>query len=174
MPNGLPPIDAEIPCSSLAINTPMTVSGVPVSVDFRGGRKYRVETNPGDESSVRMRIVGHKMYTGEPSAEKHDFYFEQNDVDVDSPSILRMTQRFPPRYEFREVTSFTMTIDRPEDDEPIVLTTKDPMVLIGQLTQFPPRGDLFQLEKPVELVTEDDPTKVVAVIEKFPVKIGGL
>ncbi|MFJ1548093.1 hypothetical protein [Streptomyces sp. NPDC088246] len=174
MSNGLPPIGAEIPCSAIAINTPMKVNGVPVSVDFSGGRKYRVDVNPGDESSVRMRIVGHKMHEGGPREQNPDFAFEQNDVDVDSPSILRLTQKFPPRYEFREVTSFTMTIDRPEDDEPIVLVTKEPMVLIGQLTQFPPRGDLFQLEKPVELINEDDPTKVVAVIEKFPVKIGGL
>lgn len=58
--------------------------------------------------------------------------------------------------------------------EPLVLTTKDPVVLIGQLTQFPPRGDLYQLQKPVELVDPEDPAKVLAVIEKFPVEVGGL
>ncbi|MGW9119264.1 hypothetical protein ACWGRV_21995 [Streptomyces sp. NPDC055663] len=42
------------------------------------------------------------------------------------------------------------------------------------MTQFPPRGDLYRLEKPVELVDLEDTAKVLAVIEKFPVKVGGL
>lgn len=100
---------------------------------------------------------------------------EQNDVDVESPSTLRLTQAFPPKYEHREVTTFTMVIEQPGDgSEPQILTTRNPMVLIGQLTQFPPRGDLYTLEKPVELIDLEDPAKVVAVIEKFPVKVGGL
>ncbi|MER7496460.1 hypothetical protein ABT033_28185 [Streptomyces pharetrae] len=40
--------------------------------------------------------------------------------------------------------------------------------------QFPPRGDLYELEKPVELVSPDDPAKVMAVIEEYPAKTGGL
>ncbi|MET8742083.1 hypothetical protein [Streptomyces sp. NPDC004728] len=68
-----------------------------------------------------------------------------------------------------------MTIGQSGDgSEPLVLTTKDPMVLIGQLTQFLPRGDLYQLQNPVELVDPEDPAKVLAVIEKFPVEVGGL
>ncbi|MER5617606.1 hypothetical protein [Streptomyces sp. NPDC002215] len=71
-----------------------------------------------------------------------------------------------------------MTIGQSGDgSEPLVLTTKDPVVLIGQLTQFPPRGDLYQLQKPVEPVEPvdpEDPAKALAVIEKFPVEVGGL
>ncbi|KOU31269.1 hypothetical protein ADK52_03545 [Streptomyces sp. WM6372] len=67
-----------------------------------------------------------------------------------------------------------MTIEQP-GSETMVLTTKEPMVCLGDLTQFPPRGDLFRLEKPVELVdAEADPDKVLAVIEKLPIKVGGL
>ncbi|MFB6878532.1 hypothetical protein [Streptomyces sp. NPDC056323] len=97
------------------------------------------------------------------------------DVDVDAHTILRLTQQFPPKYEFREVTTFTMTTDQAGNgDGPLILTTKEPMVLIGQLPQFPPRDDLCQLEKPVELVDPEDSAKVLAVIEKLPVKVGGL
>ncbi|MFJ6012271.1 hypothetical protein [Streptomyces sp. NPDC092952] len=175
----LPPIGAEIPCSRLAINTPLRIEDTLVSVDFRGGIKHRIDVNPDDPiNSVRMRTVGHRMTAELPGDDGEGggtITIEQNDIDIDSPSTLRLTQQFPPRYEFREVTTFTMTIDRPGDEDgPLILTTREPMVLIGQLTQFPPRGDLYQLEKPVELVDPEDPTKVRAVIEKFPVKVGGL
>ncbi|WP_406055674.1 hypothetical protein OG462_07450 [Streptomyces sp. NBC_01077] len=175
----LPPIGAEIPCSRLAVNTPLRIKDALVSVDFRGGIKHRVDVNPEDPiNSVRMRTVGHRMTAelpGEDGTSGGVITIEQNDVDVDAPTTLRLTQKFPPKYEFREVSTFTMTIDQPGGGgEPLILTTKEPMVLIGQLTQYPPRGDLYKLEKPVELVDLDDPTKVLAVIENFPVKVGGL
>lgn len=70
----------------------------------------------------------------------------------------------------------TITIDQPDDarSEPLVLTTKDPALLIGKLTQFPPRGDLYQLQNPVDLVLPDDPDTTIATIQRFPVKVGGL
>ncbi len=57
--------------------------------------------------------------------------------------------------------------------EPLILTTKDPALLIGKLTQFPPKGDLYQLQNPVDLVLPDDADTTIATIEKFPVKVGG-
>ncbi|KUN41364.1 hypothetical protein AQJ27_39600 [Streptomyces olivochromogenes] len=66
-----------------------------------------------------------------------------------------------------------MTIDQP-GSEPLVLSTKDTFTLISQLTQYPPRGDLSQLQKPVDFVELDKPDTVVATIQKFPVKSGGL
>ncbi|MFI1715300.1 hypothetical protein ACIGW4_25075 [Streptomyces sp. NPDC053513] len=172
MTPGLPPIGAEIPCSRLAVNVPMQIEGTLLTADFRGGIKHRVDVNPDNPTdSVRLRTVGHRM-----SAELPDggtLTIEQNDVDTDAPSTLTLTQKFPPAYELREVTSFTLVVERGEE-EPLILVTKQPMVLLAKLTQFPPRGDLYQLEKPVELVHPDDPAKVMAVIEKFPVKVGGL
>lgn len=175
----LPPIGAEIPCSRLAVNTPLRIKDALVSVDFRGGIKYRVDVNPDDPiNSVRLRIVGHRVIAelpGEDSETRCTVTMEQNDIDIDAKSTLRMTQQFPPRLELREVTTFTMTFDRLEGEtEPLVLTAKEPMVLIGQLTRFPPGGDLYQLQNPVDLVNPEDPDKAVATIEKFPVKSGGL
>ncbi|MFE1199695.1 hypothetical protein ACFW6E_44490 [Streptomyces olivaceoviridis] len=59
--------------------------------------------------------------------------------------------------------------------EPVMLTTKEPMILKATLTQFPPRGDLYTLAKPVDLVAQDgDPDKVLARITQFSAKTGGL
>ncbi|AXB48191.1 hypothetical protein A4R43_00360 [Amycolatopsis albispora] len=68
-----------------------------------------------------------------------------------------------------------MTVDTgARTHEPLVLTTKEPAQLIGRLTQFPPRGDLYRLQNPVDLVLPDNPDTTIATIERFPVKIGGL
>jgi hypothetical protein len=68
-----------------------------------------------------------------------------------------------------------MAIEPPGNgDEPLVLTTKNPAKLTGTLTQYPPRGDLYQLQNPVDLIDLENPDIVVATIQKLPVKIGGL
>ncbi|MEU1408378.1 hypothetical protein ABZ471_39820 [Streptomyces sp. NPDC005728] len=176
----LPPIGAEIPCSALAINTPLQIRNKLVSVDFRGGWKHRVDVNPDDPiNSVRLRLIGFRMTAELPAldeggAEGGTITIEQNDVDVDPASLLRLMQQFPPRYECTLVMSpCTMVIDQP-GSEPLTLSTKDTFTLTTQLTQYPPRGDLFQLKKPVDFVAPDKPDIVVATIQKFPVKAGGL
>lgn len=187
----LPPIGAEIPCSCLAINTPLQIRTSLVTVDFRGGIKVRVDVNPNDPiNSVRLRVVGHKVSAELPSTHSSQgggsITIEQNDVDVDAKSLLRLTQQFPPRFEQTMVLSFTMVIDQPQEMlrmagirsskayEPLILTTKNPAQLVGQLTQFPPRGDLYQLQNPVDLIDLENPDVTVATIQKFPVKVGGL
>lgn len=62
----------------------------------------------------------------------------------------------------------------PAKREPLVLTTKSPDKLIGTLKEFPPKGDLYQLQNPVDLIDLENPDVTVATIEKFPVKVGGL
>lgn len=165
--------------SMLAINTPLRIRTSLITVDFRGELKQRVEVNPDDRANSRLlRVIGFRVTAELP--EGGTLTIEQNDVDVNPKSLLRRTQRFPPKYEQINVLTFTMTIDAPENGsslvkrEPLVLTTKDPMKLIGTITQFPPRGDLYQIQNPVDLVLPDDPDTTIATIEKFPVKIGGL
>ncbi|HEX4701171.1 MAG TPA: twin-arginine translocation signal domain-containing protein [Pseudonocardiaceae bacterium] len=188
----LPPIGAEIPCSCLAINTPLQIRTSLVTVDFRGGIKVRVDVNPNDPiNSVRLRVVGHKVSADLPAplsngAGGGSITIEQNDIDVDPKSLLRITQHFPPKFEQIMVLSFTMVVEQPQAMlrmagirsskayEPLILTTKDPAKLIGQLTQFPPRGDLYQLQNPVDLIDLENPDTTIATIQKFPVKVGGL
>ena len=107
---------------------------------------------------------------------------QQNDVEIDPNSLARIAGSFPPKFEQVMVLSFTMVIDQPEasnnqvraGNEPLVLTTKDPAQLIGSLTQFPPKGDLYQLQNPVDLIDLEDPGTTVATIQAFPVNVGGI
>jgi hypothetical protein len=173
----LPPIGAEIPCSRHAINAPLRIKDAPAKVEFRGGIKYRVEPNPNDPmNSVRLRIVGHRVSAELPAengGQAATITLEQDGSDMQAATTLRQTQQMPPKYEMREVTSFTMAIEQPGAGV-TVLVTKEPMVLTAELTEFPPRAAFCTLDKPVELVDQHDPTKVLAVIEDFPVKVGGL
>ncbi|MGI5158563.1 hypothetical protein [Microbispora sp. CA-102843] len=169
---GLPPIGAEIPSSMLALNSALEFHNTTYALDFRGGIKQRVEPNPDDPiNSVRLRTVGFQV-TGQVGSDT-SVVFEQCDVDVEAASTLRLTQKFPPRYEERDVLPFCATITQ-QDSEPVTLTTKDPMILIATLTQYPARGDRFQLAKPVDLVNAEAPDTVVARLTAFPSIRGGL
>ncbi|MFC1403256.1 MULTISPECIES: hypothetical protein [Streptacidiphilus] len=58
--------------------------------------------------------------------------------------------------------------------EPTILSTKEPMVLIAQLTLFPPKGETYRLEAPVELIDLGKPDIIAARITVFDCKWGGL
>ncbi|MEV8438642.1 hypothetical protein AB0425_14785 [Actinosynnema sp. NPDC051121] len=191
MLNLLPKIGVEIPCSCLALNTPMTIGTSLFTLDFKGGIKIRVEVNPGEPlNSVRLRVVGHKISAELPANDGTDevttVTIEQNDIDVDAKSVLRLVSKFPPKFEQLMVLSFTMTIDNPGavlrsagirttvPSEPLVLSTKNPVQLASKLTKFPPKGDLYKLENPMELVLPDNPDTTIVKIDTFPVKVGGL
>lgn len=139
----LPPIGAEIPCSSLAINTPLQVGADVLTVDFRGGFKHRVDVNPDDPiNSVRLRLVGLK-YTAEISAEDGGgtVTIEQSDVDVDAKSRLTVVQQFPPKYDCSlDLGTCTLTIERPGSDPLVLIPKEEGAALVGKLTQYPPEG----------------------------------
>ena len=173
----LPPIGAEIPCSSLAINTPLQVGADVLTVDFRGGFKHRVDVNLDDPiNSVRLRLVGLK-FTAEISAEAGGgtVTIEQGDVDVDAKGRLTVVQQFPPKFDcFLDLGTCSLTVERPGSDPLVLLPKEAGATMVGKLTQCPPRGDLFQLKAPVEFVDPDKPDDVAAVLQEFPAKVGGL
>jgi len=99
-------IGAEIPCSCLAINTPLQIRTSVITVDFRGGIKGAGWTSTPTIRSTRfrLRVVGHKVSAELPGAQSTgagggSITIEQNDVDVDPKSLLRITQSFPPKFE---------------------------------------------------------------------------
>ena len=134
----LPPIGAEIPCSMLAINAKLEFKGKTLELDFRGGIKQRIDVNPNDPiNSVKLRTVGFRV-----SAQLDDgmtVSIEQNDVDVDPQSSLRTTQSFP-KFEQRDVLTFTAVFEQKSGDEPVILTTKNPMVLVRAAHPVPAQG----------------------------------
>ncbi|MEU1345338.1 hypothetical protein [Streptomyces sp. NPDC005827] len=164
-------IGAEIPCSRIAINSEFEYQGKTLTVDFHGGLRYRADVDPDDPTTgVRLRIIGWRVAA---ESEMGAIVLEQNDVGVGPKSRVHLTLQFPPVYEVRETIGFTATIST--DDSPVVLTTKeDVVVLCPRVTQFPPRGDLYKLEKAVELVDPKAPDTVVGRLLKFDAKTGGL
>ncbi|MEU7429016.1 hypothetical protein [Streptomyces sp. NPDC040750] len=167
----LPPIGAEIPCSMHAIDAKIEVEGNALALEFKGGIKQRVDVNPNDPvNSVRLRIVGFNV---SGKADGVSVTLQQSDVDVDARSSLRVTQRFPPEFEQRDVLEFTATFEKEEGD-PVTLVAKKPMVLIAGVTRYPPRGDLYRLEAPVELTSPDDPDTIVGRINIFNCKKAGM
>lgn len=181
-----PPVGAEIPCSCLALNTPLTVQAATVTVDFRGEIRIRVSaSNPLDPWSLRLTVIGHRVHAHDDNL--GEITIEQADTEVTPDSLLRMVSQYPPRWEQTMFLDFTLTIENPPEEtmrralgvtpkqsEPLVLTTKNPGMLVGQLSHFPPRGELYQLQNPIDLVLPDNPDETVASIDKFPVKVGGL
>ncbi|MEU9214849.1 hypothetical protein AB0D27_45205 [Streptomyces sp. NPDC048415] len=166
----MPPIGAEIPCSVLAIGSTIEYQNETITCDLRGGVKHRVDVDPDDPTnSVRLRTVGFKV-TAESDAGL--ITFEQNDVDVDAKSILRQTQESPPKYLHRDVQAFTIAFQ--DRGDAVVLVTREPMVCEAEFAQFPPRGDIYKLTKPVDLVDPDNPDQVVGRLTAFTSKRGGL
>jgi hypothetical protein len=123
-----------------------------------------------DANTVVLHPTEFSMSSG---TQDNGMTMHQNDTDVDAQSLLRLTQKFPPRYEHVLPLDFTITI-RQAGRERLVLTTKDPAVLMGRLTSFPPKNDMYQLQNPVELVSPHDRSTTVATITQFPLKVGAL
>jgi hypothetical protein len=167
----LPPIGAEIPMSALAVNTPLKIRDEAVSVDFRGGLKVRVDVNPEDpHNSVRLCMLNYKWSAELPDDGGGSITIERSEVDINPQSRLRRIQEN--EYEHLCVLSFRMTIDRP-DTEPLELQATSPATLTAKCSQYPPKGDVHTLQKPVDFSTEDDPDTVVTILE-FSLKMGGL
>ena len=156
--------------SALAVNTPLKIRDEAVSVDFRGGLKVRVQVNPEDpHNSVSLHMLDYK-WSAELPDDGGSITIDRSEVDINPQSRLRINQEN--EYEHLCVLSFRMTIDRP-DTEPLELQATSPAALIAKCSQYPPKGDVHTLQKPVDFSTEDDPDTVVTILE-FSLKMGGL
>lgn len=171
----LPPVGAEIPSSMVATGSTFEIHDKTLTLDLRGGIKQRVMENPEDPvNSVRLRTVGFRLSAQIEDGDGGAITLEQNDVDTTAPSTLRLTQTSPARYEEKDLLDFSVTIQQPDQQEPLVLQTKSPMVLTAELPRYPADGEMFRLEEPVEFVFPDDPDTVVARLTTFLCKRGRL
>lgn len=169
-----PPIGAEIPTALQARDSHLSYKGDLFSVDFRGDMKTRIEVNLADPSnSVATRVTGFNVSAkSDADSEVASVDLEQSDRTAPD-GTLTLTQELPPKFQHREYIPLKATFTD-HDGTDTVLESKEPMVLLGSLTQFPPRGELYRLEKPVDFVDPAHPDSVVATLEKFPVRRGGL
>ncbi|WP_157882286.1 hypothetical protein [Streptomyces rubellomurinus] len=77
-----------------AIDAKLEYEGNTLALAFSGRIKERVDVDPNDPiSSVKLRVIGFRMSA---QADGMTVTLEQNDVDVDPKSRLRMSQSFPP------------------------------------------------------------------------------
>jgi hypothetical protein len=168
----LPPIGLEIPCNCHASDVPLRVDVLGVlRLDFKGGIRVRVEENLRTGlGGVRLRVIGHEVSADSPVVGK--VTISQADIDTTPLSLLEIIGNSPV---FRQTMflDFTVTVEKPPaGDGPLVLSnTKTAALVSPTLTQFPPRGDVYQLQEPVDLAPVGAPTQVLAQLQQFPVTV---
>jgi len=169
----LPSVGLEIPCSMYALNVPLQIDALGlVTLDFKGGITVRVEGNLREGlGGIRLRIIGHEVSADSP--ELGTVTLSQSDIDTTPLSLLEITKTLPPTFRNTIFHDLTLTIEKPPGGgEPWVLSNTNPFVLIHEnLTRFPPQGDVYQLQKPVEFAPVGAPDQVVAQIQQFPLTV---
>ena len=167
----LPPIGLEIPCSMYAVNVPLKVDvlGI-ITLDFKGGIKVRVEQNLGAGlGGVKLKVIGFEVSADSPVLGK--VILTQSDTDVTPLSLLEVIGNLPPTFRQTIFLDFKVTIEKPPGGGlPLVLSnTKTAKLLNDNLAQFPPQGNVYQLQEPVDLAPVGAPNQVVAQLLQFPV-----
>jgi hypothetical protein len=175
-----------LPAAGETFDLPIAAEGIELTINGRtittgplnGNATFKIGPHPDPLTpSALATPTGFKLSGQQVAPDDGPITIEQSDIDVDAKSVLKRTQIFPPRYEQIVVLPLNVIIDRPEalGEEALVLTTKEPAMFVGQLTQFPPRGDLYLLQNPIEFAAlDDDPNTTSATIQKLPVKVGGI
>lgn len=167
----LPPIGLEIPISGYAVNVPFQVNVLGlVTLDFKGGITVRVEGNHREGlGGVKLRVIGFEESADSPVLGR--VTISQADVETTPLSLLELIKTLPPTFRNTIFLDVTVTIEKPPGGgPPLVLSNTKPMTLIhNNLTRFPPQGDVYQLQAPVELAPVGAPDQVVAQLQQFPV-----
>lgn len=78
-------------------------------------------------------------------------------------STLRVQSSFPPVIQETDVIQLVMTIER-AGQPPITVHSANPAVLTATLRAFPPQGDDYQLQNPVDFVVPGNATPVARLL----------
>ena len=169
----LPSIGLEIPCSCYAINVPLNVNVLGlVTLDFKGGITVRVEGNLSEGlGGLRLRVIGHEVSADSPVLGR--VTISQADTEVTPLSLLEIIKTLPPTFRQTMFLDFTVTIEQPPGGGPplVLSNTKTAALINPNLTQFPPRGNVYQLQAPVDLAPVGAPDQVIAQLQQFPVTV---
>ncbi|MEU3048812.1 hypothetical protein ABZ705_20275 [Streptomyces sp. NPDC006984] len=170
-PDGLiPPIGQEIPCSGYAANVPIKFDALGVVyLDFKGGITFRVESNiTGGLGGVKLKIIGEEYAADHQTLGK--VILSRAEVDTTPLSLLEVLSNTPPKLKNTLFHDFTLTIEKPPGGGgPLVLpNVKTVTTMNDSLTVFPPQGDVYQLQQPVDFAPVGEPNKVVAQLLQLP------
>ncbi|MDP9642412.1 hypothetical protein J2S53_002357 [Actinopolyspora lacussalsi] len=144
---------------------------------------------PGRTTSVDIRNLKAHSVSPEDASPRQNSSAQQGlgevriEQSTDASSSLTMIRQFPPRFVQPLITGLDISIENPPESlrervtprgtrqEPLVLTTKNPVELVGRLESFPPRGAKYEPREPVELVPEDDSSTTIGRILDLPATV---
>jgi hypothetical protein len=132
----------------------------------------RVEENlAGGLGGLKLRIIGHEVSADSPVLGR--VTISQADTEVTPLSLLEVISTLPPKFRQTMFLDFTVTIEKPPGGgSPLVLSnTKTAALINNNLPQFPPQGNVYQLQAPVDLAPIGAPDQVVAQLRQFPVTV---
>ncbi|WP_369201848.1 hypothetical protein [Streptomyces sp. PU-14G] len=160
------------------------------TVDLTGDLRFEISKAPGKNPAEAVRVAVPRFHlTGTPHSARSmaaqalpgRITLDKKDAEVNPENLIRLTTGFPPKLEQVLFLDLNVTIEDPPQQaqvrtaraEPLVLTTKNPGKLVGQLDNFPPEGAPYKLQNPIELVYPDR-NEPIATLDKFPVTVGDL
>ena len=171
--DSLPSIGSEFPCSGYAINVPLQldVLGI-ITLDFKGGITVRGEENLREGlGGVRLRVISAEVSADSPVLGR--VTISQADTEVTPLSLLQVTSNLQRTFRNTIYLDLTVTIDNPPGGgPPLVLSNPRTAELLNDsLTVFPPQGQVYQLQEPVDLAPVGVPDNVIAQLLLFPVTV---
>ncbi|KYF65483.1 hypothetical protein BE15_24610 [Sorangium cellulosum] len=149
----------------------MNVLGI-VTLDFRGGWKVRVEANrAAGVSGVKLKMIGLEWWADSPVLGR--VTISQADTDVTPLSLLEVVSGNPDKYRNTMFLDFTVTIERPPGGGPPLelSSTKTARLLNDNLFYYPPQGNVYQLQEPVDLAPASALSQVVATLLQLPLTV---
>ncbi|KOY53472.1 hypothetical protein ADK59_35515 [Streptomyces sp. XY332] len=159
----------EIPCCGYAVDVPLKIDAIGmVQLDFKGGIRVRIESNLNNGlGGRRLKIIGEEYSADHPELGR--VTLSQADIDATPLSLLEVITNTPPQYKNTLFHDFTLTIDKfPGSNGPMTLSNTKTLATLGDLTVFPPQGDIYQLQQPIDFAPVGNPGKVVAQLTALP------
>lgn len=146
---------------------------------LKGKATFEVESNKGDPSSVQTKI--REFYLTSPAKQGGvTIAVEPANRNVKDRSVLRHNRSESPKLQHTLKVPLNITVRYPEvlglpadTEEPLTLKAEEAAILVGTLSDFPPRGARYKLKETAELSLPGQPGNDLATIVKFPVKVEG-
>lgn len=159
-------------------------SAAPTSLDFQGELGFQVTAgDPHHPWNVRMRVTRFRA-TAYDSRQLGQVALELGPASPEG--LLVVTSEQPARWRHAVLLDIVMTVENPPaewsagqsassssgepDGQPLVLRTRAPAELVGDLDLFPPQGSDYALRRPVELVRSGG--EVGAELPRLPMRVG--
>lgn len=150
-------------------------AGAQTPLDFQGEIGFQVTgADPQHPWNVHMRLTRFRA-----TADGGQLGQVTLELGRTSPEgLLVVTSEQPARWRHTVPLDFAMTVENPSGGQgggqfagqPLVLQTRSPAELVGDLDVFPPQGSDYALRRPVELVRSGGGAG--AELSQFPVRVG--